>query len=64
MCSSDLDGAQTTAPKDAQMKVSKSFRIQWKRLSMKVMEVLYASLFKNVDKRIEKEYTLIDKVFF
>jgi len=46
------------------MKVSKSFRIQWKRLSMKVMEVLYASLFKNVDKRIEKEYTLIDKVFF
>ena len=31
---------------------------------MKVMEVLYASLFKNVDKRIEKEYTLIDKVFF
>ena len=31
---------------------------------MKVMGVLYASLFKNVDKRIEKEYTLIDKVFF
>ena len=28
------------------------------------MVVLYASLSKDVDKRIEKEYTLIDKVFF
>ena len=31
---------------------------------MKVMAVLSVSLSKNIDKRMEKEYTLIDKVFF
>lgn len=30
---------------------------------MKVMAVLSVSLSKNIDKRMEKEYTLIDKVF-
>ena len=28
------------------------------------MAVLSVSLSKNIDKRMEKEYTLIDKVFF
>lgn len=57
------DGMQTKALKmtdESQQKLQDTME----RLSMKVMEVLYASLFKNVDKRIEKEYTLIDKVFF
>ena len=31
---------------------------------MRVMVVLFVSLSKDVDKRVEKEYTLIDKVFF
>ena len=31
---------------------------------MKVMAVLSVSLSNNIDKRMEKEYTLIDKVFF
>ena len=31
---------------------------------MKVMAVLFVSLSKNIDKWMEKEYTLIDKVFF
>lgn len=31
---------------------------------MKVMAVLSVSLSKIIDKRMEKEYTLIDKVFF
>lgn len=31
---------------------------------MKAMEALFVSLFNDIDKRVEKEYTLIDKVFF